>query len=134
MHLAEPHLRTAQKRLAKEVITDLHGADAYDEAVKISEMLFAGDFRSIKTADLISAFKNVPNFNIKEDSLINVLVATEICKSKREANEFLNNGAISVNGEIVKDGMFMVDKNSAIDNSIVIIRKGKKKYFLCSIK
>ncbi|MBQ2713542.1 MAG: tyrosine--tRNA ligase [Clostridia bacterium] len=133
-HLEAPHLRIAQKKLAEEIISDLHGHDAFLEAQRISELLFAGEIRAVPVKDLRAGFKNVPHFEIEEDNLVNVLVSTKICSSKREANEFIANGAISVNGEIVRDSAFMIDKTVAIDNEIVIIRRGKKKYFFCSIK
>ena len=133
-HLEAPHLRIAQKKLAEEIISDLHGHDAFLEAQRISELLFAGEIRAVPVKDLRAGFSNVPHFDIQEDNLVNVLVSTKICSSKREANEFISNGAISVNGEIVKDSAFMIDKTVAIDNEIVIIRRGKKKYFFCSIK
>ena len=133
-HLEAPHLRIAQKKLAEEIISDLHGHDAFLEAQRISELLFAGQIKEVPVKDLRAGFKNVPHFLVQEDNLLNVLVNTKICSSKREANEFISNGAISVNGDIVKDSTFMIDKTVAIDNEIVIIRRGKKKYFFCSIK
>lgn len=133
-HLESPHLRIAQKRLAKEIITDLHGEKAFFEAEKISQCLFAGDIKSVPVKDLKTGLKNVPHFDVQEDAIINVLVNNKICSSKREANEFLSNGAITVNGETVKDPMFVINKNMAIDKEIVIIRRGKKKYYFCTIK
>lgn len=131
--LAEPHLRIAQKRLAKEIITDLHGEDAFYEAEKISQVLFSGNLREITVDALKIGLRDVPHYEIDEDSLVNVLITTGICKSKREANEFIANGAISVNGDIIRDNTFQVDKTVAIDDSIIVIRKGKKKYYFCVI-
>lgn len=133
-HIAEPHLRIAQKRLAKEIISDLHGEKAYYEAEKISAHLFAGEIREVPVADLRVGLKNVPHFDIQADNIVNVLVGTGICSSKREANEFISNGAISINGEIVRDNQFEINKKIAIDNEIVVIRRGKKKYYLCNVK
>ena len=93
-HLEAPHLRVAQKKLAEEIITDLHGHDAFLEAQRISELLFAGQIKDVPVKDLRAGFRNVPHFEIEEDNLINVLVGTKICSSKREANEFISNGAI----------------------------------------
>lgn len=131
--LAEPHLRIAQKRLAKEIITDLHGEDAFYEAEKISQVLFFGNLREITVDALKIGLRDVPHYEIAEDSLVNVLITTGICKSKREANEFIVNGAISVNGDIIRDNAFQVDKKVAIDDFIIVIRKGKKKYYFCVI-
>ena len=132
-HNAEPHLRIAQKRLAKEIISDLHGEKAYYEAEKISQHLFAGEIREVPVADLRVGLKNVPHFDIPEGNIVEILVGTKICSSKREANEFIMNGAISINGEIVKDNQYIVNKKIAIDNEIVVIMRGKKKYYLCNI-
>ena len=54
--------------------------------------------------------------------------------TEREANEFISNGAISINGEIVKDNTLVINKSIALDSEIVVIRRGKKKYYLCNIK
>ena len=132
-HNAEPHLRIAQKRLAKEIITDLHGEKAYYEAEKISQHLFAGEIREVPVADLRVGLKNVPHFDIPEGNIVDILVGTKICSSKREANEFITNGAISINGEIVKDNQYQITRKIAIDNEIVVVRRGKKKYYLCNI-
>ena len=132
-HKEAPHLRIAQKRLAQEIITDLHGADAYEKAETISKHLFSGEIREIPGKELRIGFKNVPHCDITSDELINVLMAAKVCTSKREANEFLGNGAISVNGEVIRDAKFMIDKSVAIDGDIIVIRRGKKKYHFCNL-
>lgn len=132
-HSEAPHLRIAQKALAKEIITDLHGAEEYEHAVKISEQLFSGNLKEIPLKDIMVGFKNVPHVEMTPGRLVDVLVATKICSSKREANEMLRDGAISVNGEIKKDAEFAINENSALGGNIVVIRRGKKKYFLGSL-
>ena len=57
-----------------------------------------------------------------------------ICKSKREAREFITNGSISVNGKKITDLEFMVTKGVAIEDKYIIIRRGKKKYFIIVFK
>lgn len=132
-HNEQPHLRLAQKALAKEIITDLHGADAYDEAVQISEQLFSGDIKSIPPQDLLAGLKNVPHFVIEEGvRLLDALKAGGVASSNREANDFLKAGAISVNGDIEKDGNVLLSKESAIDSKFVVLRRGKKKYYVAT--
>lgn len=132
-HNAEPHLRLAQKALAKAIVTDLHGEEAYEEAVRISEQLFSGDIRSIPPHDLLAGLKNVPHFTVAEGSrLLDVLKAGGIASSNREANEFLNAGAISLNGEAVRDGNLTVDRENAIDGTFLVLRRGKKKYYVAT--
>lgn len=132
-HLEAPERRVAQKTLAKEIISDLHGEQAFEEAVQISQQLFAGDIKSIDPKNLLCGLKNVPHCTVIPGKLPDVLVGGKICSSKREAYEFINNGAISVNGDIVKDKEFLIDKNSVFADDFLIIRRGKKKYYVVTI-
>lgn len=132
-HIEAPHLRIAQKRLAKEIITDLHSEEDYYKAEKISQNLFSGNIKSVPVQDLLVAFKDVPHRNISADNIVNILVNSQICSSKREANEFIRNGAISINGDVTKDNNLVIDKNLTLDGNIVIIRRGKKNYYLCNL-
>ena len=134
-HNEEPHLRLAQKTLAKEIITDLHGKEEYDKAVKISEALFSGNVKDIDTNLIEKVFKDVPNSDMKSDkNIVDLLVDTNICSSKREAREFITTGAISLNGDRITDLDALITKDNSIDNKYVIVRRGKKKYYLVNIK
>ena len=134
-HNEEPHLRLAQKTLAKEIITDLHGKEEYDKAVKISEALFSGNVKDIDTNLIEKVFKDVPNSDMKSDkNIVDLLVDTNICSSKREAREFITTGAISINGDRITDLDAVITKDNSIDNKYIIVRRGKKKYYLVNIK
>ena len=134
-HNEEPHLRLAQKTLAKEIITDLHGKEEYDKAVKISEALFSGNVKDIDTNLIGKVFKDVPNSDMKSDkNIVDLLVDTNICSSKREAREFITTGAISINGDRITDLDAVITKDNSIDNKYIIVRRGKKKYYLVNIK
>lgn len=133
-HNEAPHLRYGQKVFAKEFITDLHGKEEYEKAVNISEKLFSGDIKNINSKDLLVGLKGVPNFEITECTLIDLLVNNNVCSSKREAREFLASNSISINGDIVNDENMMIDKNIAIDGKFIVIRRGKKKYFIANFK
>ncbi len=126
-----PHLREAHKALAREIITDLHGEDAYLEAVKISEVLFSGNIKELTVNEIEMAFKGLERLTIKEEmNIVEFLVAMHICSSKREAREFINNGSITVNGDKITDLDFIVRKKIAIEEKYVVVRRGKKKYFI----
>ena len=130
-HSENPHLREAHKALAREVITDLHGDGAYDEAVKISESLFSGNISQFTENEIKDAFKGLDPFKLSEDTLlIDVLVNGGVCSSKREAREFISNGSISVNGGKVTDLEMMITKEVCLFEKFVIIRRGKKKYHI----
>lgn len=130
-HKKEPHLRLAQKTLAYEIIKDLHGKESAEQAIKISESLFSGNIKSFTSKDIEVAFKGLAPFDIKEDTnIIDLLVNGGICSSKREAREFVSNSSITLNGDKVTDLEFVVTKDVCIDKKYVIIRRGKKKYFI----
>ena len=131
----EPEKRLAQKALAKEVITYIHGADLYDEAINISESLFSGDISKLSLNELEQAFKGMDSYNIESDiSLVDLLVDSIICKSKREAREFISNSSISVNGCRVTDLDFMINRDLLLYDKYIIIRRGKKKYYIITYK
>lgn len=130
-HNENPHLREAHKALAREVITDLHGKEEYDKAVKISEALFNGDIKKLSKDEIKIGFKSVPSFKIEENiSLIDMLIQNGVCQSKREAREFLNAGSISINGDKVSDENLIINNNLAIGGEVIVIKRGKKKYYL----
>ncbi len=129
-HNEHPEQRIAQKALAREIITDLHGSAEFEHAVEVSEKLFAGDFKSLSARDIKSGMKNVPQVTLTAGPLADALVAAKVCTSKREAREFIGNGAISINGEIVKDATWPLTPEAALEGGIVIIRRGKKKFYM----
>ena len=133
-HKEHPEERLAQKTLAKEIITFIHDKDSYESAVKISEALFSGNIKELSLSEIEEGFKDVPNFEFKECSLIDLLVNNKIASSRREAREFLNAGSITLNGEKVSDETMAINSNLAIENKIIVIRRGKKKYYLGILK
>ena len=129
-HNAAPEKRLAQKKLAEEILRDLHGEGAYESAVRISEQLFAGNIKEIPVNDLLAGLKDVPHFTTEGGPIMDVLVNAKICSSKREAREFLSNGSLSLNGEQIKATDIVIDANTTIGGKYIVIRRGKKKYYL----
>ena len=126
-----PEMRNAHKILAREIITDLHGKEAYEEAVEISESLFKGDIKKLNANEIETAFKGLTPYQITEEkNIVDLLTEANICKSKREAREFITNGYITLNGEKIENIDFLVNKNVAIEQKYVVIRRGKKKYYI----
>ena len=126
-----PELRLAHKALAREIITDLHGEQSYLEAVKISESLFSGDIHSFTSKDVEIAFRGLSPFHIEKDTnIVDLLVESLVCSSKREAREFIQNGSITFNGEKITDFNFLVTRDECIDGQYLVIRRGKKKYYI----
>lgn len=128
---AAPHQRLAQKKIAEELTTLVHGKEAYESAVRISQALFSGDIKSLSVEEIKDGFKDVPSIEQKEDALlVDVLISAGLASSKRESRQFIQSNAVSVNGEKVQDLEFVVKKENAISNEFTVLRRGKKKYAL----
>ncbi|WFM76461.1 tyrosine--tRNA ligase [Staphylococcus aureus] len=127
-----PRLREAQKTLAEEVTKFIHGEDALNDAIRISQALFSGDLKSLSAKELKDGFKDVPQVTLSNDTtnIVEVLIETGISPSKRQAREDVNNGAIYINGERQQDVNYALAPEDKIDGEFTIIRRGKKKYFM----
>ncbi|HEL1617625.1 TPA: tyrosine--tRNA ligase [Streptococcus suis] len=125
------HERLAQKILAKEVVTLVHGEEAYNQALNITEQLFAGNIKNLSAKELKQGLSNVPNYAVQAEDNLNIvelLVTSGIVNSKRQAREDVANGAIYVNGERVQDLDYTLSDSDKIDGELTVIRRGKKKY------
>lgn len=127
-----PHLREAQKTLAEEVTKFIHGEEALNDAIRISQALFSGDLKSLSAKELKDGFKYVPQVTLSNGTtnIIDVLIETGVSPSKRQAREDVNNGAIYINGERQQDVNYELTSDDKIDSEFTIIRRGKKKYFM----
>ena len=126
-----PEKRIAHKALACEIITDLHGKESSERAVKISESLFSGDISHFTESEIQDAFKGLEPFNIDKDTnIVDLLVDNNICSSKREAREFINNSSITINGDKINDTNMIISKSNCLYDKYLIIRRGKKKYYI----
>lgn len=132
----EPEKRLAQRRLAEEVTTFVHGEQAMKEAEKISEVLFSGNIQELTVEEVEEAFEKAPHIEISPDkvNIIDFLVNTEIESSKRQAREDVQNGAIYINGERQTDVDFEIDPSLSFSGKYVVVRRGKKNYFLAKVK
>ncbi|MDW4208403.1 tyrosine--tRNA ligase [Staphylococcus saprophyticus] len=131
-----PHLREAQKALAENVTRFIHGQDALDDAIRISQALFAGDLQSLSASELKEGFKDVPQVELSSETrnIVEIIVETGISSSKRQAREDVNNGAIYINGIRQQDVNYELTNEDKIENKFTIIRRGKKKYFMVNYK
>ncbi|WEV54513.1 tyrosine--tRNA ligase [Leuconostocaceae bacterium ESL0723] len=127
-----PGARAAQTRLAEEVTRFVHGQAAVDEAQALSKALFSGDVADLTATQIEDAFGGVPSFELADEpkNIVDLLVDAGIDSSKRQAREDVSNGAIRVNGDKVTDLDAEVNPKANYDGRFVLVRRGKKKYFL----
>ena len=116
--------REAQKKLAEEVVRDLHGEEGLESALKITNALFRGQLNDLDEQQRLDAGK----------SLIDVLVEAKIASSRREAREWIKGNSISLNGVKVNDETLVIDSTQAYVSNYVIIRRGKKRYYCLNLK
>lgn len=135
LHLESPEKRLAQKELAADVVTLVHGTKALNQAIKVTEALFSGDFKSLSEEEFVVLSKVLESNIISNESLIlDVLVDLKLASSKREARQFIQSGAIAVNDEKVNSIDQGLNKEQALFGQYLIIRRGKKNYALAIIK
>mgnify|MGYP001624424535 CR=1 FL=1 len=129
-HNEKPELKIAQKKLAEEIITFIHSKEDYEKALNLSEILFTEKFKSLTKDDIKDIFNEEDMTEIKETNLVDLLIEIKAASSKREAREFITNNAIKVNGEKINDLDYKVTTNDFIDNTYIIIKRGKKNYYV----
>lgn len=125
----DPGAREAQKTLASAVTTIVHGEETALLVARASEIIFSGSVSEDLPDELCSiVLENAPTHSVKTgDSLVDVLVATGLASSKREARTFITSNAIRLNGEVLTDTEATIDQ-AVCSNGLVPLSRGKKKY------
>lgn len=126
-----PELREAQKKLAAEVTELMHGKEALSEALKVTEALFSGEFMELSKNAFKMLERTLDSVVLLEPKhMLDVLVETKLAQSKREAREFITNGAITVNDQKITEIDATIDTSHLLHDQYAIVRRGKKKYAL----
>ncbi|MFG0305184.1 MAG: tyrosine--tRNA ligase [Phycisphaerales bacterium JB040] len=135
-HTEAPGKREAQRRLAQEATSILHGEDAMRQAEEAGKALFSGNIAGLDEATLNEVFASVPSFDRDKGELagdgadpVELLKAMGAASSNREAREFIANGSVSINGQRLDEGQAITESH-LLHGSIIAIRRGKKKWFL----
>ena len=130
-HNEEPHLRNAQRVLAREIITDLHGEEEYNKAVMMSEALFTGEFSNFNKTEIEEIFKGYKKSTVSDNvNILDMLVNMGAASSKREAREFVSSNAVSINGAKITDLLYNINNNDFLHGKYIIVKRGKKNYYV----
>ena len=140
-HQQAPHLRTLQKRLAKEVTIMVHSEEDYNAAVEASGILFSNStseaLKHLDEETLLSVFEGVPQFNVALSVLDNgckvIDLLTEhaaVFPSKGELRKLIQSGGVSINKEKVTSTDEEIKSDNLLNNKYLLVQKGKKNYFL----
>ncbi|NCW95586.1 MAG: tyrosine--tRNA ligase, partial [Actinobacteria bacterium] len=123
-----PHLRAAQKRLAEEVTTIVHGPDQTQAVKEASEALFGkGELEGLDPATLESALRELPHATVTaETTVAQALVDTGLCQSLSEARRAIAQGGVSINNQGIEDDGALVGAPRAPLPAGVVLKRGKK--------
>ena len=132
-HAINPGLRYAQKTLASEIIRIVHGQKDLDRALAMSEALFSGDVKSLAQDEIEELFANMIVKVQSGTKLEDILIEVKAAKSKREAREFILGNSVTINGDKVSDPNLVFDFEQAMYHQYLIIRRGKKNYFVAAL-
>lgn len=127
-----PEKREAQKSLAYDVTSLVHGKEAAATAEKISQKLFYDDIKDFSEKELEMIFESSPLStlqNINEISLMDLLIETKTCLSKRQAREDIQNKIIFVNGNLCSDIQQVIKKSDCFFDKYLVVKKGKRNYY-----
>lgn len=127
----KPADRSAQKYLAQELTTLVHGIEDTNQVIAASNALFGqGELENISKDVLISALKEagLTKFTktANETTIIDLLVETKLCDSKSSAKRTIDEGGAYVNNQRITDISWKLSQKDLIHGSILVIRRGKK--------
>lgn len=126
-----PELREAHKTLAREIITFLHREEEYKKAVNLADHLFQNKFKDLSKNDIEELFGTEQIKEVEEGkNVLDIITDIGAASSKREAREFVLNGAISINGEKITDINTIVDNSMFIENTYIVVKRGKKNNYI----
>src|SRR5687767_13258638 len=129
----EPERRHAQRTLAQEVTTLVHGADAVRDAEAAAQKLFSGDMSAMSIAELLQVFPNVPSsdavYTAEGWPVVELLSSAGVTSSKGEATRLIRSGGIYINSRRVTDEKERVKPDQAIEGQLFVVRKGKRDNF-----
>lgn len=126
-HRESPGARTAQKELARAVTTLVHGEEAAQNAESVSSVLFGDkDLRDVSKEARALLESEAPHAGIAlGTSIVDALVAAKLAESKREARQFIEDGAVTLSGTVVSDTQKVLDK-ADFANDLAVLKRGKR--------
>lgn len=143
-HQQDPGRRTLQKRLAQEVTVLVHSQEDLDMAIEASQILFGKatkeNLQKLDEATFLDVFNGVPHYTVSKDLLGSTAVdfftqeGMEIFPSKGELRKLVKGGGVSLNKEKLTAFDQVVNAEDLIDGKYLLVQRGKKNYFLITVK
>jgi tyrosyl-tRNA synthetase len=137
---ARPEERRGQERLAAEITRRVHGEEGLERARRASAVLFGGEVQGLEVEEVLEIFADVPSSTIDADELAGegldlatLLARAGVASSKGDARRGVEQGGIYLNSERVSDPLKRIRREDALHGRLLVIRKGKKSYFLVRV-
>jgi tyrosyl-tRNA synthetase len=134
---ASPEKREAQRLLAREVTTLVHGADAVARAEHASTLLFGEDISTLDAADVLAVFDDVPSTELAADlfggegmGIVDLVARVQLAPSKSDARRLVQSGGVYVNNRRVSDPQARLTRDQSIGGRLFVLRKGQKQTHL----
>ena len=134
---ASPEKREAQRVLARDVTTRLHGGDRTSRAEHASSVLFGEDIATLPVEDVLAVFEDVPSTELPAEAfggegigMVELVARVQLAPSKSEARRLVQSGGVYVNNRRVADPLARVTRAEAIGGRLFVLRKGQKQTHL----
>ena len=131
-----PEKREAQRALAREVTTLVHGAEQLQRAEQASGLLFGEDITTLAVEDVLAVFEDVPSTELPGGDfadgigMVDLLARVQLAPSKSEARRLVQSGGVYVNNRRVSDPQARLTRDQAIGGTLFVVRKGQKQNHL----
>lgn len=135
LHSQEPHKRNAQLILAEQVSTLVHGKEKTERAIRASRILFGNKSNPLLSEDMLMLRNEIPTIELPSNEyegmpLIDIIVRLGASESKTNARKLIQGGGVSINEQKITDQGYTLSTESFIDNTVLLLKTGKKNYFL----
>ena len=138
---SSPENRVAQRRLAREVTTMLHGETELEKAVRASEVLFGKEISGLSVNEILDIFADVPSTDIDKSkiesdkfTLGDALVLSGLAPSKGEAKRLAQSGGVAVNNHRVDDARKSIAASDFVEGRVLVLRRGARHYHLIRVR
>ena len=130
-----PHKREAQKFLARELTSLIHGEEELQKVEKATEALFAGKLKELDKPMLLEAFSEAPSVTVSKSQIgqlnvVDLFVESGLIKSKGQARKDIQGGGVYINSIRVESPDKLIESEDLLHNTVLVLRKGKKNYCL----
>jgi tyrosyl-tRNA synthetase len=137
---AAPEKREAQRALAREVTTIVHGPDQVARAERASSVVFGEDITTLEVGDVLAVFEDVPSTELPADALagdgigmVDLVARVQLASSKSEARRLVQSGGVYVNNRRISDPQARLTRDQAIAGRLFVLRKGQREHHLVKL-